>query len=84
VSVTLKRHGHEAVVRVRDDGPGVPANEHEKLFQRFYRREASRTRPGFGLGLALASAIAELHGARLEIENVQPRGFAIALLLPLA
>jgi signal transduction histidine kinase len=84
VSVTLKRHGDEAVVRVSDDGPGVPANEHEKLFQRFYRREASRTRPGFGLGLALASAIADLHGARLEIENVQPRGFAIALLLPLS
>jgi len=83
VSVTLQRQGHDAVVRVSDDGPGVPADEHEKLFQRFYRREASRTRPGFGLGLALVSAIADLHGARLEIENVQPRGFAIALFLPL-
>jgi signal transduction histidine kinase len=67
---------------VSDDGPGVPADEHEKLFQRFYRREASRTRPGFGLGLALASAIADLHAGRLEIETVQPRGFAISLFLP--
>jgi signal transduction histidine kinase len=83
VSVTLQRQGHDAVVRVSDDGPGVPADEHEKLFQRFYRREASRTRPGFGLGLALVSAIADLHSARLEIENVQPRGFAIALFLPM-
>jgi signal transduction histidine kinase len=83
VSVTLNRQGHDAVVRMSDDGPGVPADEHEKLFQRFYRREASRTRPGFGLGLALASAIADLHGARLKVENVQPRGFAIALFLPM-
>ena len=83
VSVTLKRQGDDAAVRVSDDGPGVPTDEHEKLFQRFYRREASRTRPGFGLGLALASAIADLHGARLEIETVQPRGFAISLFLPM-
>ena len=83
VSVTLKRQGQDAVVRVSDDGPGVPEDEHEKLFQRFYRREASRTRPGFGLGLALVSAIADLHGARLGIETVQPRGFAITLFLPI-
>jgi signal transduction histidine kinase len=83
VSVVLKRQGHEALVLVSDDGPGVPPEEHQKLFQRFYRREASRTRPGFGLGLALVSAIADLHGARLKIETVQPRGFAIALFLPI-
>ena len=83
VSVVLKRQGHDALVLVSDTGPGVPPEEHQKLFQRFYRREASRTRPGFGLGLALVSAIADLHGARLKIETVQPRGFAIALLLPI-
>jgi signal transduction histidine kinase len=82
VSVVLKHEGHDALVRVSDNGPGVPPEEHQKLFQRFYRREASRTRPGFGLGLALVSAIADLHGARLKIETVQPRGFATALLLP--
>ncbi len=72
------------MVRVSDNGPGVPEDEHQKLFQRFYRREASRTRPGYGLGLALVSAIADLHGARLRIETAQPHGFAVALLLPLA
>ena len=83
VSVMLDREGDDAVVRVSDDGPGVPEHEHQKLFQRFYRREASRTRTGFGLGLALVSAIADLHGARVKVETVQPRGFAITLFLPI-
>ena len=82
VQVLVKRQGHEALVRVSDNGPGVPREEHQKLFQRFYRREASRTRPGFGLGLALVSAIADLHGARLKVETVEPHGLAIVLMLP--
>jgi signal transduction histidine kinase len=84
VAVTLRREGDNAVARVSDDGPGVPQEEHQKLFQRFYRHEASRTRPGYGLGLALAAAIAELHGARVKIEANAPRGLVIALFLPLA
>lgn len=84
VAVTLRRQGGEAMVRVSDDGPGVPVEEHQKLFQRFYRREASRTRPGYGLGLALVAAIAELHGARIKIESNAPRGLSATLFLPLA
>jgi len=84
VAVTLWREGDDAVAQVSDDGPGVPAEEHQKLFQRFYRHEASRTRPGYGLGLALAAAIAELHGARVKIETNTPHGLAVALFLPLA
>ena len=52
---------------VADNGPGVPADEHQKLFQRLYRREASRTHPGYGLGLSMARAIAELHGASIGV-----------------
>lgn len=60
-----------AAVTVTDDGPGVPREEHGKIFQRLYRREASRTTPGHGLGLSLVAAIADLHGARIEIDPVQ-------------
>jgi signal transduction histidine kinase len=84
VTVSLRRGNGEAIVAVRDDGPGVPPEEHAKLFQRFYRREASRTRPGYGLGLALASAVAELHGARMKIETESRSGFSIALAIPLS
>lgn len=63
-------------VIVSDDGPGVPQEEHSKLFRRLYRREASRTTPGYGLGLSLAAAIAELHGAHIEIEP-ENQGFSV-------
>ena len=50
-------------ISVADNGPGVPADEHDKLFQRFYRREASRSAPGYGLGLAV---VAVTHPATSE------------------
>ena len=82
VTVSLTREGSDVTAAVSDDGPGVPPEEHEKLFRRFYRREASRTRPGYGLGLALAAAIAELHGATLKVAK-DTKGFSLGLRLPL-
>jgi signal transduction histidine kinase len=84
VTVSLNRENNEAVVAVSDDGPGVPPEEHDKLFQRFYRREASRTRPGYGLGLALVAAITELHGARLKIDPKAVGGFSIIFRISLS
>ena len=81
VTISLGREDGDAVAAVSDDGPGVPPDEHKKLFQRFYRREASRTRPGYGLGLALVSAIVDLHGARMKIEGTN--GLRVALHIPL-
>ena len=82
VTVSLTREDSEAVVTISDDGPGVPPDEHPKLFQRFYRLEASRTRPGYGLGLALVAAIAELHGASIALGSQTGRGFSISLRFP--
>ena len=70
-----------AAITVADDGPGVPAGEHAKLFQRLYRREASRTHPGYGLGLSTAQAIAELHGAEIGVVP-GTAGFAIRIRFP--
>jgi signal transduction histidine kinase len=83
IDIALRVENGAAVVDVSDNGPGVPPDEHEKLFRRFYRQEASRTRPGYGLGLALVQAIAELHDAKLRILPA-PRGFAVRVALPLA
>ncbi len=55
-----------------DNGPGVPAAEREKLFDRFYRLEHSRSAPGSGLGLALVAAVARLHGAEVRLHDAQP------------
>lgn len=61
-----------AVARVCDNGPGIPPEERAAVFRPFYRREASRTTEGTGLGLALVAAIADLHGARVELTDNTP------------
>jgi signal transduction histidine kinase len=60
------------VFSVTDDGPGIPADEHEHVFKRFYRLEHSRYTPGYGLGLSLVAAVARLHGARIEMHDNAP------------
>ena len=60
------------VVSITDDGPGIPANQHEQVFKRFYRLEQSRYTPGNGLGLSLVAAVARLHGARIEMSDNAP------------
>ena len=60
------------LLTVADNGPGVPESERGKILRRFYRGEQSRSTPGSGLGLALAEAVAELHGAELIIADNAP------------
>ncbi len=57
---------------VADDGPGVPAPDRSRIFQRFVRLDASRSGPGAGLGLALASAVAAAFGGRLTAQSAEP------------
>lgn len=60
------------VISIADDGPGIPADECEHVFKRFYRLEHSRYAPGNGLGLSLVAAVARLHGARIEMLDNAP------------
>jgi len=83
IEIALQVENGVALVSVSDNGPGVPPEEHEKLFRRFYRQEASRTRPGYGLGLSLAAAIAELHGGGIRIVRDQRPGLWLLISLPL-
>jgi signal transduction histidine kinase len=68
--------GFEA--EVADNGPGIPEAERNKVFDRFYRLDRSRTTKGSGLGLALVKAIASLHGLSLRLEDRKP-GLAVIL-----
>ncbi|MCR6497007.1 HAMP domain-containing histidine kinase [Thermomonas sp. S9] len=69
------------VICVRDDGPGIPAVDRERVRQRFVRLEASRHTPGHGLGLSLVEAIAQAHAGRLQLEDAAP-GLRACLVLP--
>jgi len=59
-------------ISIADDGPGIPADQYEHVFKRFYRLEQSRYTPGNGLGLSLVAAVARLHGARIEMLENSP------------
>lgn len=69
------------LAKVGDNGPGIPAEEREKVFQRLYRLDNSRTTPGSGLGLSLVRAIADLHGASIALEDRHP-GLAVVVSFP--
>ena len=59
-------------ITVTDSGPGIPAPLRDKVLQRFYRIDASRSAPGHGLGLSLVQAVAQLHAAELRLEDAAP------------
>jgi signal transduction histidine kinase len=69
------------VISITDDGPGIPAQEYEQVFKRFYRLEHNRYTPGNGLGLSLVAAVAHLHGARIEMLDNSP-GLKLKLWFP--
>jgi len=74
----------ELVIRVRDEGPGIPAQELERVFEPFHRLESSRNRDsgGTGLGLTIARDIAQAHGGTLTLSNLPQGGLEAALVLP--
>ena len=71
-----------ALMRVSDSGPGVPAEEREKIVKRFYRASATSATPGTGLGLSMAATIVELHGFGLEIGGSPGAVFSIVAARP--
>lgn len=72
VLVTCKAGEGGAVISVADDGPGIPADQRDRVFKRFYRLEQSRYTPGNGLGLSLVAAVARLHGAEIGLRDNTP------------
>jgi signal transduction histidine kinase len=76
VRLALRKVGGRLEIEVGDNGPGVPEAERDKVFDRFYRLDRSRTTAGSGLGLALVKAIATLHGLSLRLEDRRP-GLAV-------
>lgn len=73
-----------AVFSVSDDGPGIPDEDLQRLFDRFYRADTSRTRSsgGAGLGLAIVKAIVTAHGGTIDAENLSPSGSRFTVRLP--
>jgi signal transduction histidine kinase len=79
ISADCRENG--AVLAISDDGPGVPANECDLIFRRFYRSEKSRCTPGNGLGLSIVAAVARVHGANVKLSSNRP-GLIVELQFP--
>jgi two-component system phosphate regulon sensor histidine kinase PhoR len=84
VCVEVGAEGEEAVVKVSDRGPGIPPHELERIFNRFYRVDRSRSQPGTGLGLAIAKHLIVLHGGTIRAFNRPGGGATFEVRLPLA
>lgn len=85
IQITATRSGDEVIVRVEDQGPGVPPELRDEIFRRFtsVRPEDERSAGHSGLGLAIARAIADGHGGRLEVETRDERATGAAFILTL-
>ena len=83
VKVEVRTDAATVVIDVRDAGPGIPADEHQRVTQRFTRLDQSRSLPGSGLGLSLVKAVADLHGGSLSFSDNAP-GLCASLRLPSA
>jgi len=83
INLTVWAKKDEARVAVCDSGPGIAPGEREKVFQRFYRTDVSRSTLGNGLGLSLVHAVTKLHNAKLTLHDNQP-GLCVELALSCA
>jgi signal transduction histidine kinase len=81
ILIEARSDGAQVLLSVTDRGPGIPEADRRHAVERFVRLEASRTQPGSGLGLSLASAVATLHGGDLTLSDARP-GLRATLAIP--
>jgi signal transduction histidine kinase len=84
VTVDVSASGKKVIVAVKDQGVGIPAEEIDEVFERFYRGGDAHTRAvkGSGLGLTLVKEIAEAHGGTVHVESVVGQGSTFSIELP--
>jgi signal transduction histidine kinase len=84
VEISVAVTGAQAIIRITDDGPGIPEPDVENLFEPFFRADRSRSRKtgGYGLGLSICKRIVEGHGGSIAAENNPGRGATFVIMLP--
>jgi len=83
VAIAARRDGGDIVITIADNGPGIPADDRERVLKRFVRLEESRTMPGSGLGLSLVEAVTKLHHGVISLGDAGP-GLVVNLRFPAA
>ena len=81
--MSTAREGDELVLRIADNGVGVPEADRERVLQRFVRLEKSRSTAGSGLGLSLVNAVVAFHNGTIELADNAP-GLVVTIRIPIA
>ncbi len=84
INLAIQRQDDSVIIKVSDEGPGIPEDEITHIFDRFWRGEKSRARStgGAGLGLSIARQLVEAQGGKITAHNIKPRGFEVHITLP--
>ena len=82
MTVQAWREGENIIVHVRDTGIGIPAAEQEKIWDRLYRGDKSRSQRGLGLGLSLVRAIVQAHQGRVQVASQPGEGSEFTVIVP--
>ena len=85
IGIIVKREKENLVIKVKDDGIGIPQSEWDKIFEKFYQgKNALKYSPrGTGLGLTLVRHTAEAHGGKISVESKEGQGSTFSLILPI-
>jgi signal transduction histidine kinase len=85
--VTVQQVGYEAIISIRDLGPGIPLEEIPHIFDRYYRVPGVETQPGshngLGLGLYISRKLIERHAGRIDVQSTPGEGSTFSIVLPL-
>jgi signal transduction histidine kinase len=84
ITISLERADDEAVLRVRDSGIGISADDLPHIFDRFFRADQARGRQGTGLGLAIAQTLVEQLGGHIDAQSTPGQGSTFSLAVPIA
>lgn len=82
ISIEAMEQAKEIVVCIKDNGVGIPPDALPRIWDRLYRADPSRSKPGLGLGLTLVKAIIEAHGGRIDVRSEPEKGAAFTIYLP--
>ena len=84
VAVSVEKTPAGAVLTVRDDGAGIPPEQQEHVFERFYRGDRSRSKdvPGTGLGLSIVKHAAAVHGGKIDLKSAPGQGTEMTVTFP--
>lgn len=85
ISISLSKENHNIVFKITNSGPGIPSNELDKIFDRFYRFDSSRSKEceGFGLGLSIAKSIIKNHNGKISVESIQDKTTCFVFKIPI-